>query len=324
MASPVTIKRGCCCIAPLIVVVVLILALVLGAVAIANMTPNQLKLGDVEIGGGLTINEAGLGDIKIKEIYKFIQSLSSPDRSKIVDNPYNPAEEKANAENNFEGVTNLPQTPSGEIDFVLLLENDVVYDAEYLVEYKDTTLAYIFNATIAHAQEGGSEDEAHLQEIGAAIEQVSILKQDSNYRLKIIFSAEIFGAKEDIKKEVGGAVPDFVINMLPDKVYFTSYSIVAADSEGALTTSPDGISINGMDDSPLTAAIIKVLANENEEGEDGQMDAVVGKAFAELISKLGKVGTAETDESGIVTDNMVLGAGGISAGKITVITHTAP
>ena len=73
MATPVVAKGGFIkAIISLVVVVAIVLVVVL---VVADLTPNKLGLGNVAVNGS-TINELGLGDTKVKDIFTAIKDLN--------------------------------------------------------------------------------------------------------------------------------------------------------------------------------------------------------------------------------------------------------
>ena len=72
-------------------VLVIVIVIGIGLVVVANLTPRHLGLTQLNI-GGKTIEELGLSDTKLKDIYKAFNSLS--DGASVVDNPYDEQKEQ--------------------------------------------------------------------------------------------------------------------------------------------------------------------------------------------------------------------------------------
>lgn len=75
---------------------------VIAFVVVINLTPRQLGLQGLEISGE-TIEDMGLADLKIKDIYKSINNLSKVKEEDIVQNSYDDTEQKGKAKDNFGG-----------------------------------------------------------------------------------------------------------------------------------------------------------------------------------------------------------------------------
>ena len=109
-------------------VLVVVVIAGIGLVVVANMTPRDLNLTQVSI-GGKTIEELGLADTKIKDIFKSFNSLS--DNKDVVDNPYDQATEEQNASDTMAG-----SSIENEENYLPLLDGKVTYDKQYLKVYQ--------------------------------------------------------------------------------------------------------------------------------------------------------------------------------------------
>lgn len=317
-------KRGCCLGSIISFVVVVVIIVVLISVFL-NMTPNKLGIGDEKfIEGEYSLNDMGLGDVKIKDLYKMIKSLFDVNEADIVDNPFDAAADAQWAEENLEGADGVGHTAGGDIDFTGVFEDYLEYDNEYLLTYQDTTLAYMLNKLIA---QGGDTEEASevmedlesLKNLNANIVQVSIIQTGEGYQLKQIFKIDLSKSKKDAD------IPGIILNLIPDSVYITSVNNLSADSEGKLVTESETLIINGFEQAALINAILMLIVPDdmNSTERQGEVNDMMGNAFSLAVSKLGRVGTADTDAAGIVTSNRQLGNSGLGNGLLKILTYTA-
>lgn len=325
-------KKGCGCGGCLIklLIAILVIAVVLGiAVAIIlNMTPDQLGIADVDI-NGTTLREMGLADVKMKEVFKFVKDVLNADSAKIVQNPYSPETEKTTSENNLQSAVNVGSSESGGLVYSDILKDKIVYDEKYFYEYKDTTLAYIFQSILDEGEAAVSEDNGaidFLREINGKVDEISIYSSGNGYELRTVFSIDVSG----FRSEIESLIPIKIVR-IPDRIYLVSYSSVGADSDGRLVTDGRAIRINDVD-SVVADAIFKVLSDAADEsvdtdedlGDENTVNDLIGEGFAAVVANLGKVGVAEFDpETRIVTGETSLGAEGIKDHALTVVTYTS-
>ena len=325
-------KKGCGCGGCLIklLIAILVIAVVLGiAVAIIlNMTPDQLGIADVDI-NGTTLREMGLADVKMKEVLKFVKDVLNADSAKIVQNPYSSETEKTTSENNLQSAVNVGSSESGGLVYSDILKDKVVYDEEYFYEYKDTTLAYIFQSILDEGEAAVSEDNGaidFLREINGKVDEISIYSSGNGYELRTVFSIDV----SEFKSEIESLIPIKIVK-IPDRIYLVSYSSVGADSDGRLVTDGRAIRINDVD-SVVADAIFKVLSDAADEsvdtdedlGDENTVNDLIGEGFAAVVANLGKVGVAAFDpETRLVTGETSLGAEGIKDHALTVVTYTS-
>lgn len=325
-------SSGCggCLVKIIIAILVIIVLLVIAAVIAVNLTPEQIGIADLDI-GGVTLRELGLADVKFKEMFTLLNGVMNPDVDNIVTNRYDPDVAKPEADGNLAAATN---TGDGEFKYSEVLEQTVIYDKEYLYTYSDTTLAYLFQQMLNEAETAGAEVNndaiAFLRDLNAEIDEVTINDLGGGkYELRVVASIDITDFKNEIMKNIPAAVVRFVT--LPDRVYIVSYSDITADSEGQLVTTGKSIRINDMQ-SVVADAIFKVVAgsaSDKIEGENGSVDQnsvndMVGEGFAEVIANLGRIGSADINaETKEVVGNVNFGVSGIKANALTVITYTA-
>lgn len=325
-------KKGCGCGGCLIklLIAILVIAVVLGiAVAIIlNMTPDQLGIADVDI-NGTTLREMGLADVKMKEVLKFVKDVLNADSAKIVQNPYSPETEKTTSENNLQSAVNVGSSESGGLVYSDILKDKVVYDEEYFYEYKDTTLAYIFQSILDEGEAAVSEDNGaidFLREINGKVDEISIYASGNGYELRTVFSIDVSG----FRSEIESLIPIKIVK-IPDRIYLVSYSSVGADSDGRLVTDGRAIRINDVE-SVVADAIFKVLSDAADEsvdtdedlGDENTVNDLIGEGFAAVVANLGKVGVAAFDpETRLVTGETSLGAEGIKDHALTVVTYTS-
>ncbi|MBQ8178421.1 MAG: hypothetical protein IJ033_04430 [Clostridia bacterium] len=295
MAQPAT--PGClkgCIIGPIITIIAVILIIVIAAVVVVNLTPDQLGIADLELFEGETLRTLGLADVKIKDVFSFIDTLMNPNEEDIVQNPVDNEVEKGKADAAIED-SSVAKKDDGTIDYSSIVTDKIIYPTTQEITYSDTTLAYIFNQMVSDGAESSDEAIKFLQDLDAKINEVTIAKDGDNWSLRIVASIETTAIAGDINATldemgVGG------LFTLPEKVYAVSYSTLSLGAEG-LETESVSLKINDSDN-PMSKAIMKVLAkkaNETAEQEGQEVDTSenavndeIGNAFVSVVTNLGK------------------------------------
>ncbi|HRR89470.1 MAG TPA: hypothetical protein P5161_01650 [Eubacteriales bacterium] len=306
----------------LIGIVVFIVIIVIAGVILINLTPAQVGIADVELFEGKTIRDIGLADVKFIEMYKFFRSLLKPDESKIVKNGYDAESETPKAEENLGG-SSIDE--GGTINYAAVLSGEVTYDQKYLLTYDDTTLACILHLMIGDAEDAtDNEGVKFLRDIDADCEEISITKSEGKNLLRIVVSVNLSEMKSDVEAQLG-SMASFV--SLPDKIYLVSYQEITVTNEGLIVCTSKDLRINDMDNA-VANAIFSVLASKaGESGEGGDVAVInqkVGEAFAEIVKNLGKVGTADADETTLVISDLssiAYGAAGVLEHKLMLVTY---
>lgn len=307
----------------LIIFILVVVVVVVGVVlTVANLTPNQINIGDIEIYEGNTLNELGLGDTKFKEVYYLVKDISNVDETKIVTNSYDEEVEETKVEATLEE-SNIPKTTTGDPDYVSLVTTEIVYDNHYLMEYNDTSLAYIFDSIIGQwsaSTDSTNADIEALKDLNAKIEEFTINKTTDNSEMRLVLSVDITSMKDQIKTALG-AVANYI--NLPDRIFIVSYNKISANTEGVITTTSVSIKINDSDNE-VSQIIFKELAksinNSSESSDTELINDTIGGAFSTIISNLGKVGTGTVGTDKIVT-GITYGPSGIYQSKLTLITN---
>ena len=326
--------KGCggCLLKILIALAVIIVLLIIAVVIVINLTPEQLGIADLDL-GGITLRELGLADVKIIEMFKLLNNVMNPDVDAIVTNKYNPTVEKPQLDGNLFAATNTG-SDGGEFKYSDILDQTVIYDKEYLYLYNDTTLAYLFQEMLTETETSGAEVDngaiSFLKELNASVEELTIGAAGAGaYELRLVVSIDISEFKNEVMANVPSAVASFV--KLPDRVYIVSYSSLSADSEGNVVTEGKSIRINDMQ-SVVADAIFKVLsqnASESVETDEDLSDSnavndLVGEGFVEVVGHLGRVGSAPYDSAtNEITAEINFADSGIKEHGLTVVTYTA-
>lgn len=324
-------KSGCSCggclVKLLIAILIIVLLIGIAVAVVVNMTPEQLGIADIEF-NGTTLRELGLADVKIKEAFKFIKDVLNADSGNIVQNAYIPETEKSVSENNLGAAVNVGTGNNGLV-YSDILKDKVVYDEEYLYEYKDTTIAFIFQSMLDEGETAASSESngaiEFLRDIDGRVDEISIYSVSGGYELRAVVSIDI----SEFKSEIEARIP-FGLVKLPDRIYLVSYSSLSADADGELVTSGKAIRINDVE-SVISDAIFDVLSDKAEQsvdtdedlGDEQTVNGLIGEGFAAVILNLGRVGTAEYDaDTRAVTGEAVFGVSGIGEHSLTVITYT--
>lgn len=326
--------KGCggCLLKLLIALAVIIVLLIIAVVIVINLTPEQLGIADLDL-GGITLRELGLADVKIIEMFKLLNNIMNPDVDAIVTNKYDPTVAKPQVDNNLAAATNTG-SDGGEFKYSDILEQTVIYDKEYLYTYNDTTLAYLFQEMLNETNASGSDVDngaiSFLKELNAAVEELTINDLGGgSYELRMVVSIDISQFKNDIMSILPSAVSGLV--KLPDRIYIVSYSALSADSEGGIVTEGKSIRINDMQ-SVVADAIFKVVSDkasdsvESDEdlGDQNVVNDLIGEGFAEVVGNLGRVGTAVCDATtSEITGAITFGSVGIKSHALTLVTYTA-
>ncbi len=295
MAQPAT--PGCvkgCIIGPIIAIVAIILIIVIAAVVVINMTPDQLGIADIELFEGETLRTLGLADVKIKDVFSFIDELMNPKESDIVKNPINNEVEKGKADAAIES-SSVAKNDDGSINYASIANDKIIYSTTQEITYNDTTLAYIFNQMVSDGAESSDAAIKYLQDLDAKINEVTIVRNGETWSLRIVASIET----TSIASEVNASLEEMGVGGLfglPEKIYAVSYSTLSL-GEDSLTTESVSLKINDSD-SPVSQAIMKVLtqkANDTaaQEGQvvdtsENAVNVEIGKAFVSVVTNLGK------------------------------------
>ncbi|MEG1613134.1 MAG: hypothetical protein RR357_03095 [Clostridia bacterium] len=318
-------KKGGCLIGMLISLSIFVVVIVGGTVTLINQTPKTLGVADVKFFKDVDLTELGLADVKIKDIFGQFKILSKSDTSQVVANPFDSNVETKKAEDNLGSA--LPKTPSGETDFTAILNKPIVFKKEYLTEYNDTTLAYIFNKIIAQTNSKSTTEEGFvfLKNINANIDEISITGSGKDFKLRVVLSINSNVISEQIKATLG-AMSTFI--KVPDVIYMVSYMAITADNDGKIVATGEGLKINDAE-SVLANAIFKMLSKiafengfENNDTDINIISGMLGNAFSGVIANLGKVGTATVGINNVVLVKN-LGAQGITEHKLSIITNKA-
>lgn len=310
-------------------ILILILLVVIAGIVVLSLTPEQLKIADIPLGDdSMTFRSLGLADVKLFNIIKMARDLmKEPTRSDMVSNPPNTVEEKGTATANTSN-SNV-QSEDGKINYLQMAGEPVTYDKEYFLTYKDTTIAYLFDQMINQAkEEGDSEDDAvkMFKELHATVEEIIISVSGSERTFRVVVSINTKQLVEEALKDESLPAPArWALNQVPNRVYLISVQKVNVDSEGKMVLTYKSLMINGQENQ-VSEILFKMMASgaDNPEGKDSKViiSEGLGEGLSQVISNLGKIGTATADENNVVTGNVVLGNGGLLNGKITVITYT--
>ena len=296
-----------------IALLVIVVILAIAFVVVINLTPRQLHLENVAI-GGKTIDELGIADTKIIKIYKSIKSIGNAKESDVVDNPVNEQEDKAAAEENMQG-----SSLEDKDDYSDVTKGHVTYDVQRLVTYDDTTIAYILDNIVQNADASSSSEIKALKDANLSVKELTIGLDSGHGTLRIVSYMDLSAYQNDIKNALGSAAS---ILPIPKYAYLVSDFTFTVDELGKMVTTPTGVCINGNNDDPVSKAILDVIGSMAGGESIDSLNGKLGEALSQVVYNLGMIGTAET-----VTDNVVnpltinLGINGVAVHKLTMITH---
>ena len=312
-------------------IIVIVLIVGIGVVVLGSMTPAQLGVADLEFAEGVSIRSMGFADTKIFDIIKEFKNLfSEPNLEDIVSNAPDPEVEEPIVELNL-GESSA--SVGGEIDYLKIAENAVIYDEELLLEYNDTTIAFLINEIIsAGSEQAGEEGEEEaveaFKELNAKVEEIIINVEGTERTMRFVISLNIETMIQEATEQADNPALNFALRAVPSKVYMVSDLLVSADANGKLVFVSEDLRINDQDNQ-ISEIILGLLSEriDSENPEEGSAEEVINKGFGEIVGhvvgNLGKVGTADANETThVITGNIQLGNEGILDGKITVITYT--
>lgn len=287
----------------------IVLILVIAFVVVINLTPRQLGAQNVKI-DGKTIEEMGIADTKIINIYKSIKSLSAPKEDKIVTNKFDETAEKDKSKDNFSG-----SSLENKDDYSSIITDPVIYDTKKIVEYDDVTIAYIFNNVVQNASESSSEAIKALRNAKIQIKELTISLDGEKGRMRIVSLVELGEYKAEIENALGAAKGLFKV---PDKVFIVSeISFTVDGTNGKMVTTGESVYINEGKDDPVTKAILGVVMSKVDGiNSVDDLNDKVGEAVSEVIFNLGGIGSVAPKEN-----TYVYGMSGVKDHKLSLVTH---
>jgi len=304
-----------CLVKFLITIAVIIAIFAILFVVFINLTPRQIGIADINL-GGQTLSDLGIADVKFIDIYKSIKNLTNVKEEDVVQNSYDKEEENQNAKNSFAG-----STLKNEDNYASIVTEKVVYDEQKLVTYNDKTLAAIFD-NIVENYSGDDEAIKYLKDAKVSVKEMTILKVDGKGYVRLVCAMDLGGYKSQIEDALGSAAGFLKV---PDAVYLVSelsFDIpTSGENQGVLQTSSKSICVNGDNNNPVTKAILSVVMGDSKDSID-DLNGKLGEALSSIIKNLGLVGTADVNSSSVVTGNIAYGMGGVVDHNMSVITYT--
>ena len=296
-----------------IALLVIVVILAIAFVVVINLTPRQLHLENVSL-GGKTIDELGIADTKIINIYKSIKSIGKAKESDVVDNPVNEEEDKAAAEENMQG-----SSLENKDDYTDVTKGHVTYDVQRLVTYDDTTIAYILDNIVQNADASSSSEIKALKDANLSVKELTIGLDSGHGTLRIVTYMDLSAYQDDIKNALGAAAS---ILPIPKYAYLVSDLTFTVDDLGQMVTTPVSVCINGNNDDPVSKAILEVMGNMAGGESIDSLNGKLGEALSQVVYNLGMIGTADTVTENIVNPLTInFGMNGVANHKLTLITH---
>ena len=292
---------------------VLALVIIVGVafVILVNMTPRKLGFASLNIQGA-TIEDLGLADEKIGDIAMGFKGFANPKEDEIITNPYNEVEDKKDADKALEG-------SKVSSDYSAIATGKVTYEKRYLKNYKDTTLAYIFNQ-IVESTTGTNESVQFVKELGLDLAEVTIDKTSAEMSLNTVSKANVEKYKTQIEDTLGAAKSFITI---PKEAYIASEFTFTVDTEtGKMVTTSKNMVLNGDNDSVISKALFTILMNTL--GKDYTIESFneeLGKGFSTILYNLGGIGTGEVNNAGEITGDYSYSDQGVSSHQLSLVTH---
>jgi len=307
MAAPI-VRGG---ILKAIITTVVILAVIVGVAAlVANITPNQVGLGNISI-NGQTLRDLGLADYKVKDIFTAIKSLSA-DTSAMIDNPID-EEAEANAEALLGGSNIVDET--GQVDYTAIYTDKVVYDESTQIIYQDAELGALANnclqqliATSAFNGQGvmvyaGSQIppvalregiQYTINDFEIKIEALTITVAEKTY-VNIVVSFDLSKFTQDPQVQpVLTAIENTGLVKIPNplKVIIAAKIEVIHDAATETITFGTDSSILLQNNQLLTDSLFALLKEQAESIKSIAINQV-GEVFCRIVNNLGKVKSIE-------------------------------
>ncbi len=307
MAAPI-VRGG---ILKAIITTVVVLAVIVGVVAlVANITPNQVGLGNINI-NGQTLNDLGLADYKVKDIFTAIKSLSE-DATAFIDNPID-AEAEASAEALLGGSSIVDGT--GQVDYTAIYTDKVVYDEVAEIEYQDVELGALANnclqqLIVTNALNGqavlvynGNQIPSNVLREGTQytindfeikIEALTITVAETTH-VNIVVSFDLSALTQDPQVQpILDAIENTGFIKIPDPLKV----IVAANIEVIYDATTETISFGTdstilLQNNQLLTDSLFALLNEQAESIKSMAINQVGEVFCRIVNNLGKVKSIE-------------------------------
>ena len=285
-----------------LLIFVVILAIIF--VVLIHLTPRQYHLENVKL-GDKTIEELGLADTKIIDIYKGMKNIDKVKESDVVSNPIDQEEDKASAEENFEG-SNLGNTD----DYSSVATQPVVYLVPKLVEYDDTTIAYILDNIVQHANADASAEIKALKDANISVKELSITKESGVCKMRVVSYMDLSVYQDQIKDALGAAAN---IIPVPKQAYLVSeFTFTVNELDGKMVTTPVSVCVNGNNDDPVSAAILTVMGSMADGEDVDSLNGKLGQAIAQVVYNLGHISNSLVPP---------YGADGVADHKLTIATH---
>ena len=289
--------------------IAIVLILVIAFAVVINLTPRQLGIADLKI-EGKTVEEMGIADTKIVDIYKSVKSLSKVNESDVVTNTYDEEQEKDKSQDKFSG-----SSLDGKDDYSSIISGKVEYDTKKIVEYDDVTLAYIFNNAVQNGADSSSDAVKVLKDANVVVKEITIGVSDGKGTMRIVSMVELGQYKSDIENALGAAKALFKV---PEKVYIVSeISFTVDETNGKMISKSESVCVNGNNDDPITKAILNVIVGKIDgvDSVDG-LNEKLGEAMSAVTYNLGGIGGVAMDE-----DIYVYGICGVKDHKLSLVTH---
>lgn len=289
--------------------IAIVLILVIAFAVVINLTPRQLGIADLKI-EGKTVEEMGIADTKIVDIYKSVKSLSKVNESDVVTNTYDEEQEKDKSQDKFSG-----SSLDGKDDYSSIISGKVEYDTKKIVEYDDVTLAYIFNNAVQNGADSSSDAVKVLKDANVIVKEITIGVSDGKGTMRIVSMVELGQYKSDIENALGAAKALFKV---PEKVYIVSeISFTVDETNGKMISKSESVCVNGNNDDPVTKAILNVIVGKIDgvDSVDG-LNEKLGEAVSAVTYNLGGIGGVAMDEN-----IYVYGICGVKDHKLSLVTH---
>jgi len=302
-----------CCLRTLIALLIVVVIIAAGIIVLLNLTPAQLHVDGISLGGN-TLADYGLSDVKIIKIIKGARSLNKKE-SDVVKNGYDQEQEKSAVAALFAN-SNL----SDAENYAELLNQNAVFSQRYVRVLNDTTLAYVLDSALRETYPS------------FAVREVTITKQTADDGSSIGHLRLVAGV--DTAAYIPSSVKDTMAKVrikLPTYIYVVfdaDFSVFASgENQGKMLFANMDASVGGDKDNVLNDVLIHFIAktagiSTSEDGDKAAFSRAIFDKASACINHIGAIGNANASADGVVAGSITYGMVGVDDHKVRLITYT--
>lgn len=289
-----------CLFSCLIVFVTIILALTVSILVLMNQTPSKLKISDKKFFGKYSFTDIGLENLKIKEITHGISKLRNFNENSFISRPFDTNKEAQNATAKLNG----SNYQGDSINLHSLLTEKAIYDNAYLINYNDTTLAFIFNSVLS-----GTNDNVLIKEVSFSNEKTPVVRIVISFpEIKADFAQSSlflsgFSNSPLVTLSFNLTVSSDGTAIIPENEKNKKVNVIVNDGDKMITTYFNHV---------FKQRTKKTLVSVCEK---------IAENFIIVLNNLGKIGTANTNDGNVIQGTPSFDASAIAKSTISLISH---